>query len=293
MLLERGHKVHVVDSLLFGQASVLMPYFFYDNFSFTKGDIRDEALMKKLVDNADIIIHLAAIVGEPAARVDPHTATMVNFETSKLLNKLRGDKPLVYASSGSNYGKVDGVCTEETPAVPLSHYAKTKHDAELELMSRPNTVAFRFATGFGVSPRLRLDLLVNDFVYKAITAGNLIVYQKNVQRTFIHVRDMARAFVFAVENFDKLKNEVYNVGHEKLNHTKEDLVNAVKAAVPKLYVHYAEVGYDPDQRDYKVSYAKIRNKGFEAQYTLEQGIAELVRALPSVRIHNPYTNFSA
>jgi nucleoside-diphosphate-sugar epimerase len=290
LLLEAGHEVSIVDNLLFNQTTHL-PYFYNENFSFTKGDIRDKDTMMPLVDNADMIIHLAAIVGEPSCRVNPGLAHEVNADASKLLNELRGKKPLIYASSGSNYGKVEGICTEETPAKPLSIYAETKQEAEKVFEKSGNVILYRFATGFGLSPRLRLDLLVNDFCYQAVNGGNLIVYQKDVRRTFIHVRDMARALLHGVENFNKMKDNIYNVGHESLNHTKKDLVERIQEFYPKLYVHYADVGQDPDQRDYEVSYAKMRGTGFETVVTLNQGIKEMLKAFPSIKLHNPYANF--
>jgi nucleoside-diphosphate-sugar epimerase len=290
LLLEAGHEVSVVDSLLFNQIS-LLPYFANDKFSFTKGDIRDKDAIKPLVDDADMIIHLVAIVGEPACRANPGLAREVNADASKTLNDLRGKKPLIYASTGSNYGKVEGICTEETPANPLSLYAETKLEAERVFQKSGNAILYRFATGFGLSPRLRLDLLVNDFCYQAVNGGNLIIYQKNVRRTFIHVRDMARALLYAVENFDAMKDNIYNVGHESLNHTKKDLIEKIQEYYPKLYVHYAEIGHDPDQRDYEVSYEKMRGAGFETVVTLSAGIKEMLKAFPSIKLHNPYANF--
>src|SRR3989344_1793450 len=290
LLLGAGHRVSVVDNLIFNQTTHL-PYFPDDNFSFTKGDIRDRDTMTPLVDNADMIIHLAAIVGEPACRVNPGLAREVNAEASKLLNELRGKKPLIYSSTGSNYGKVDGICTEETPANPLSVYAKTKLEAEQVFEKSGNVVLYRFATAFGLSPRLRLDLLANDFCFQAINNGNLIIYQKDVRRTFIHVRDIARALLHAVENFNKMKDNIYNVGHESLNLTKKDLVEKVQEYHPKLYVHYADIGQDPDQRDYEVSYAKIRGTGFETTISLDQGIKEMIKAFPSIKLYNQHSNF--
>jgi len=289
LLLEKEHEVVVVDKLLFNQAP-LLPYFINKRFRFVYGDVRDEQLMKEAIDKADIIIHLAAILGEPVCRANPDLAREVNAEASVLINKLRGEKPLIFASTGSNYGKVDGICTEETPTNSTSLYTETKLAAEKVFLSSGNVVVYRYATGFGVSPRLRLDLLVNDFCYQAVKNGSLVVYQRGARRTFIHVRDMARSLAFAVDNFNDLKNEIFNVGHESLNFTKEEMLNKIKNAYPKVYVHFAEIGQDPDQRDYEVSYAKIRTKGFETKYSLEDGIRELLAALPSVRIHNLYSN---
>jgi len=291
LLLERGHNVYVVDNLLFDQTS-LLPYFLDKNFSFTYGDIRNETIMKPLVDEADYIVHLAAIVGEPACRVHPQLATSVNLEASILINRLRNKKPLVFSSTGSNYGEIAGICTEETPTNPLSLYAKTKIDAEKTFLEFGNAVIYRFATGFGISPRMRLDILINDFCYKAVTSGSLIIYQKNARRTFIHVRDMAKSLLFAVENFEKLKDNIFNVGDESLNYTKEEIAKEIQRQYPRLYVHFAEIGEDPDKRDYEVSYEKIHKQGFKTEYTLSQGINELLHALPSIKIPNPYSNFS-
>ncbi len=284
-LLSKNLSVSVIDNLSFNQTTLL------PNFSFTLGDVQDEAIMKKLVDESDMIIHLAGIVGEPICRTHPDLAENVNAKASLLLNKLRGQKPLIFASTGSNYGKVDGVCTEETPANPLSIYARTKLDAEKAFLQNGNVVVYRFATGFGVSPRMRTDLLLNDFCHKAVTSGSLIVYQKNARRTFVHVRDMARALAFAVLNFSSMKDNIFNVGHESLNVTKEGLVNKIKSYLPKFYFHFAEIGSDPEQRDYEVSYAKVRKTGFETKVSLDEGIEEMLKALPTLKISNPYSSF--
>lgn len=289
-LLAKNLEVSVIDSLSFNQTT-LLPFFSNRNFSFTLGDIRDESLMKKLVDEADIIIHLAGIVGEPICRVEPDLAESVNSKASIILNKLRGRKPIIFSSTGSNYGKVTGVCTEETPSNPLSIYAKTKLDGEKAFLETGNVVVYRFATGFGVSPRMRLDLLPNDFCHQAVTSGSLIIYQKNALRTFIHVRDMARAITFAVENFHSMKDNLYNVGHESLSATKEMLAQNIQKYLPKFYVHFAEIGYDPDERNYEVSYAKVRRAGFDTKISLDEGIAEMVKALPTIKFYNPYTSF--
>lgn len=289
-LLKRGHHVHTIDNLMFRQTS-LLPYFLNKNFSFTHGDVRNRDLMKKLVAEADCIVHLAAIVGEPVCRVNPDLATSVNLEASRLINELRGEKPLIYSSTGSNYGKVDGICTEETVTNPLSHYAFTKLEAENMFFKAGNAVIYRFATGFGVSPRMRLDLLINDFCHKAVESGHVIIYQRGARRTFIHVRDMARALAFAVENFGRMKNNIFNVGHESLNVNKEGVINIIRKYKPDFYVHFADIGTDPDQRDYEVSYAKIRAADFNTAITMEEGIEELLRALPSIKIYNPHSNF--
>lgn len=289
MLLNHGYQVKVLDNLMFKQTS-LLPCFINKNFEFTLGDVRDVHTIKEAVKDVDFIIHLAAIVGAPVCAVHPELAHAVNFQGTVNLDSVRSaSQPVIYASTGSNYGKVDGICTEDSPLNPLSVYGETKTKAEQHLKQAGNMIGFRFATAYGISPRLRLDLMPNDFVFQALRVGNLIVYQKDVRRTFIHVTDMARAFLHAIENYDRMKNEIYNVGDESMNVTKEDVANLVKKYV-KLYLHFAEIGTDPDMRDYEVSYEKIRSTGFVTAISLEEGIKELVNALRLIKQENPYSN---
>ncbi|RMF68354.1 MAG: NAD-dependent epimerase/dehydratase family protein, partial [Calditrichaeota bacterium] len=189
-----------------------------------------------------------------------------------------------------NYGALIGdLCTEETPLNPLTIYGQTKTEAEQMLLDSGSVVCYRFATAFGLSPRLRLDLMINDFVYQAIKKRNLIVYERTYKRTFIHVRDMVRSFQFALENYDRLENEVFNVGSEKLNYSKEDVALKIKEKVD-FYLHFADIGRDEDQRNYQVSYEKIRRLGFETSVTLEQGIDELIRGYELIDERNPFAN---
>lgn len=289
LLIEKGFDVTVVDNLMYHQDS-LIGNAFYKNFRFVLGDVRDENVMKPIVRDADVIIHLAAIVGEPACRIYPDLAKSINLEASELINNLRSnDQTLIFASTGSNYGKVDGVCTEETPLNPLSLYGVTKTEAERKFLEKGNCIAYRFATGFGISPRLRLDLLPNDFAHRAVHERLIVVYEKDFRRTFIHVRDMAKAFVFALEHIEEMRDKIFNVGHESMNLSKEALVNKIKEKTD-FHAHFAPIGHDPDQRDYEVSYEKIRAVGFSTDISMDEGIEELVKAFKMRRAINPHSN---
>jgi nucleoside-diphosphate-sugar epimerase len=289
MLLGLGHKVSVVDNLTFGGDS-LLSFLRNKNFEFIKGDIRDKSLMSEATKNQDIIIHLAAIVGYPACRKEPDLAKTVNMRGSEVLSSVLSKNQLVlYSSTGSNYGSVEDICTEETALNPLSLYGQTKAYAEQYLLKNNLTISLRFATGFGVSPRLRLDLLINDFAYKALTQGYIVVYEKHFMRTFIHVCDMARAFLFAIENVDKMKNQIYNVGSEEMNYSKEDICEMIGDKTG-AYIHYADIGQDTDQRNYVVSYRKIKSLGYYTTVTIEEGIDELIKTLKVVEFKMPYAN---
>lgn len=292
-LLNAGHQVRVLDSLLFGQTS-LLPYFINENFEFIKGDIRNFELTQKAVEGMDVIIHLAAIVGAPACKKDPKLAQEVNhFGTANINNARDVSQKMFYASTGSVYGKVENICREDLPVKPLSAYGETKLRAEEEVMSKGNAIAYRFATAFGLSPRLRLDLMPNDFVFNALKNRYLVVYDKNFKRTFIHVRDMVNAYLFGIANFESMKNEVYNIGSEKMNKTKEDVANMIREKL-NFEILFVDKGVpDPDQRDYEVSYEKIRNKGFETKISFEKGLDELILGLQIVNIVHPYSNVSA
>ena len=288
-LFAHGHEVTVYDSLLFG-GDYIIPFFRNPNFKFIKGDIRDLEELKKATKDADVIIHLAAIVGYPACRKEPDLARAVNVDgTKNVIAATTNDQLIIYASTGSNYGAVEDVCTEETPLNPLSLYGQTKTLAEKMLLEQRNTIGYRFATAFGVSPRTRLDLLINDFTYKAITQGYLVIYEKHFMRTFIHVHDMGRAFVFGIENKDKMIKNIYNVGSEKMNYSKEQICELIKDKTD-TFVHYADIGEDADKRNYVVSYDKINKIGYDTTISVEQGIDELTKALAAIEFKTPYTN---
>ena len=288
-LLEKGHRVRVFDNLMFG-GDQLLPFFRDPSFEFIKGDIRNIDQLREAVKQQDLDVYLAAIVGYPACRKEPQLAESVNVGGTKNLASIASkDQLVLFGSTGSNYGAVEEICTEETPLNPLSLYGQTKTIAEAHLLEHCSTIAYRFATAFGVSARLRLDLLVNDFTYKAITQGYLVVYERHFMRTFIHVHDMGRAFIFAIDNVDKMRQQVYNIGSSDMNYSKEDICRLIGEKTG-AYIHlYADVGEDADKRNYVVSYDKINKLGYSTSITVQQGIDELVKAL-NHSVRTPYTN---
>jgi nucleoside-diphosphate-sugar epimerase len=289
-LLEEGHGVIVYDNLMSGGRGIL-PFFANPNFEFIKGDIRDKANLAQAVKGADYIVHLAAIVGYPACKRDPRLAEEVNIDgTMNLLAVRTASQKVLYASTGSNYGAyTGGMCTEETPLNPVSLYGTSKTKAEQAIMNSGDSLSLRFATAFGVSMRMRLDLLINDFVYRALREKSLILYEKEFKRTFIHVRDMARTFHFAISNFEKMKNEVFNVGSETMNFSKQEIAEKIQTKIP-FYLHFADVGKDEDQRNYEVSYEKLRKHGFNTTIDVDQGIDELIRACAVLDLRSEFSN---
>ena len=288
-LLHKGYEVTVFDNLMVG-GNQLLSFFRYKNFKFIKGDIRNIKELKNAVKDQNIIIHLAALVGFPACRMNPELATEINVQgTINLIDVCDRNQLIFYGSTGSNYGSVKDICTESTPLHPLSLYGETKTKAEELLLERGNTIAYRFATAFGVSPRLRLDLLVNDFANKCIRDGYLVVYEKNFMRTFIHVSDIAECFIFGIENIDKMINNVYNVGDDSMNYNKEEVCKMIGSKT-NAFIHYEEIGEDADKRNYIVSYDKIKNLGFKTNITMRDGINEIIEILKVIDFENTYTN---
>ncbi len=279
-LLREGFDVLAVDSLLYGQHS-LFHLCNDDRFDFVRGDVRDSALMQELLAGADVVIPLAAIVGAPACARDPELARSVNFESIRLLNQLRSDDQLVvYPVTNSGYGAKSGnvYCTEESPLEPISLYGQTKVDAEAELLDAGGRViTLRLATVFGMSPRMRLDLLVNHFVVEAVTSGYIVVFEKDFKRNFVHIRDVADCFVHCIHNADRMIGQPYNVGLDDANLSKEELAEKIREHVPEFYLHFADIGSDPDKRNYIVSNQRLREAGFEARRSLDDGIRELVK----------------
>lgn len=291
-LLELNHTVKVYDSLLFNNGDKLLPFMPHPNFSFVKGDVRNEDLLKQHIKGHDVVIHLAALVGFPICREygEEESYSVNTIGTDIVIRNMTDDQYLLYGSTGSNYGEVIGICTEETPLNPLSIYGRTKTEAESHVMKRSNSTAFRFATAFGLSPRLRLDLLVNDLTNKAYREGYAVIYESHFLRTFIHVRDIANAFIFAINNMDRMRDNIYNVGSDKMNHSKREICELIKKELPKTYFNYADVGEDADKRNYVVSYEKLNSLGFDTTITISEGIVELIKAMPLVKIHSPYHN---
>lgn len=289
MLLQRGYGVRVLDNLMY-DGKALLPCFAFRDFEFVKGDVRKIEDVRSALDDMDAIIHLAAIVGFPACKKNPQLAEDTNHQATILLEGLRHDRPLIFASTGSNYGALVGdVCREDSPLNPLTIYGTTKTAAEQYLLKRGNVVVFRYATAFGVSNRLRLDLLINDFVYQAVKNRNLIIYEKSFKRTFIHVRDMADSIIYALENYSDMKDDVYNVGSNDMNYSKEEIALMIKKRI-EYYLHFAEIGKDEDQRNYEVSYDKINSTGFRTRVGIEEGIEELIQAMQVIHLVNEYSN---
>ena len=290
MLLAQGNKVRVFDSLKFGGAG-LLPCCQNPDFELIKGDVTDAVALSKALVDIDAVVHLAAIVGYPACKKEPQVAQNTNVEgTRTLLATRKPDQKVIFASTGSIYGSIpDYICTENTPTTPITLYGETKAVAEKMILDAGNGVAYRYATAFGVSNRMRLDLMPNDFTYQAVKNRNLIVYEGGFKRTFVHVRDMGRSIMFALDNWSSVKDDVYNVGHESMNFTKEDVARKILQHID-YYLHFAEVGSDADQRNYEVSYEKIRAKGFETTVDLDRGIVELIQAAKMIDFQNPFAN---
>ena len=288
-LLKNGYQVRVLDSLRFGGHG-LLPFFQNKNFEFIKGDIRDKKIVQAAMKDVDVVIHLASIVGFPACRKDPELSREINVGGTENIVEEAAGRPVLFASTGSNYGKMlEKICTETVPLNPLTDYARQKSEAEEIIKKNREFVIYRFATAFGVSPRMRLDLLPNDFTYRAVRDKSLIVYEKSFMRTFIHVRDMADSFVFALANYDKMRGEIYNVGDNQMNYSKEGICNLIRQKVD-YYLHFADIGHDLDQRDYMVSYDKVHAVGFKPQISMEQGIDELINVSQLIEVQNPHYN---
>lgn len=286
---ETDWEVLGVDRLFYG-GGALIPFISNPRFSFVKGDVRDEKVIKEAVSGCDSIVHLAAIVGFPACERDQKLSHDINAEaTLNLAKAVPVDVPLLYGSTGSNYGSVDGLCTEETPLNPLTTYAKTKALGEKYVLNHPSGIAFRFATAFGVSPRMRFDLLVNDFARKLFFDSYLVVYESDFMRTFIHVEDIASSFIYALNNIEKFKANVFNVGDNKMNYSKKQICEMVREKIGG-FVHYADFGSDGDKRNYIVDYAKLNSTGFVCSKTMNYGINGILEVLPLIQRSDPFNN---
>ena len=285
-LLDNGYKVTVLDNLSYKQLS-LLHLFKLRNFKFVKGDVRNKELLQKLVTGADIIIPLAAIVGMPSCKANPELAVDVNYkQVVNILEVLRDNQKLILPNTNSQYGSSDTIITEESPFKPLSLYAETKCDAENAMLNKGNGVSLRLATVFGVSPRMRQDLLVNDFVYKSVVDGYLVMFESHFKRNYIHVVDIARTFLFIIENYDRCKGQAFNVGLSSANCSKLELAETIKKYIPDLVIKQDEFKQDFDKRDYIVSNEKLENLGWKPIMSLDDGIKELISAYQMVVTHN-------
>ena len=276
-----GHQVTVLDKLIFNQVS-LLSYTFSPAFKFIYGDVRNEELLEKLCNENDVIIPLAAIVGFPACASDPQLAKEINHnQISNIIKFTEGkNKKILYPNTNSGYGIGEGQteCTEESPLNPISIYGRTKCDAENLLKENTDAIIFRLATVFGVSPRMRTDLLVNDFTYKAITDKYIVVFEKSFKRNFIHIQDVASVFLFMLENFEFHKGQVFNVGLSEANLSKQELLEKIQTHVDNFAISYNDYYEDPDKRDYIVSNKKVESTGWRPNFTIDMGIKELIMA---------------
>ena len=284
-LLNAGHKVTVLDNFMFKQTS-LNHVCYHPNFDVVKGDIRIKSVMEPLIKDADIVIPLAALVGAPLCNLDPVGATTINHDAITLMIKLLSKQQVVLMpTTNSAYGTGDenNFCTEESPLRPISQYAIEKVAIEKELMQRENVISFRLATVFGMSPRMRIDLLVNDFTYRAVNDRFVVLFESSFKRNYIHVKDVSRVFLHAITNFDKMNGQIYNVGLSDANVSKKELCERIQKQVPSFVVLDAPVGKDPDQRNYIVSNAKIEATGYKPSMSLEAGISELLKGYRMIK----------
>ena len=284
-LLTAGHKVTVLDNFMFKQSS-LNHCCYHPNFTVVKGDIRQKDTMATLMKDADIFIPLAALVGAPLCNLDPVGATTINHNAVTLMLKLLSkDQIVVMPTTNSAYGTgdKDNYCNEESPLRPISQYAIEKVEIEKELMQHPNAISFRLATVFGMSPRMRIDLLVNDFTYRAVNDRFIVLFESHFKRNYIHVRDVSRVFQHALNNHDSMKGEIYNVGLSDANVSKKELCEHIQKQLPGFLFVETPVGKDPDQRNYIVSNEKIEATGFKQEFSLDQGIDELIKGYSMIK----------
>ena len=291
LLLQDWREITILDNMMYNQTS-LINFSHYDNFKFINGDVRDKELLKELVLQNDVIIPLAAIVGFPACERDKELATQINYEHVKFVCDIakENNKKVVYPNTNSGYGiGENGECTEDSPLNPISHYGKTKVEAEKEVLGIGG-ISLRLATVFGTSPRMRMDLLVNEFVYKALTDKSIVLFEKKFVRNFIHIRDVALVFRKMINQYEQWSGMVFNVGLSEANLTKEQLCEAIKEQVPSFEIFYNDNYEDPDKRDYIVSNALLESCGWKPRYTLEKGIEELIKTY-TIMISNLSSNY--
>ena len=291
LLLDKGHYVTVYDNLMYNQLT-LSDLCYKSNFKFVYGDVRDCKKLNEYIQRADVIVPLAAIVGFPACEKDKQLAEEVNYnQIYNLITNTSKGQTIVFPNTNSGYGtRSSGICTEDQKLKPISHYGVTKCDAEDLLSKNGNAIIFRFATVFGVSPRMRLDLLVNEFVYKALTDKYITIFERKAVRNYIHIRDVASVFNFMVDNKDKYKGEIFNVGLSDTNINKQQLAEKIKEYISDFAITYSDYYEDPDKRDYIVSNEKLEKTGWKPKYSLDDGIKELIMAYQII-INNDTSHF--
>jgi nucleoside-diphosphate-sugar epimerase len=290
-LLAEGHEVTVADTFYFDQNS-LLDCCRYEKFQVVRGDARDEGLIKSLLPKADLVIPLAALVGVPLCNTDALATKSTNQDAVEMLCRLASpDQRIMMPVTNSGYGvgEKGKYCTEDSPLKPISTYGVTKVKAEEAVLKRQNSISFRLATVFGVSPRMRLDLLVNDFVYRAVTDRAVVIFEGHFKRNYIHIRDVVRVFLHGIRNFDSMKGRAYNVGLDDANLSKLELCAVIQKHLPKFVYLEAPIGEDPDKRDYIVSNARLAATGFKPEWPLDRGITELIKAYTILR-NSRYSN---
>ncbi|MDJ0943503.1 MAG: SDR family oxidoreductase [Kiloniellales bacterium] len=284
-MLMAGHRVTVLDNFMFKQNS-LASSCADSNFTVVKGDARSEAVLRPLISKADIVIPLAALVGAPLCRDDEIATVTTNRDAVVMLTRMLSKEQRILiptTNSGYGIGEAGKYCTEDTPLLPISTYGKTKVEAESAVLDRGNAISFRLATVFGMAPRMRIDLLVNDFVYRAVYDRAVVLFEAHFKRNYVHVRDVARVFLHGIDNFESMKDEPYNVGLSDANLSKLELCERIRKRIPAFQVLEAPIGEDPDKRDYIVSNEKIESTGFKPEHSLDAGIEELIKGYVMIR----------
>ena len=284
-LLAAGHKVTVLDNFMFKQSS-LNHCCYHKNFKIIKGDIRQKEVMLKAMKSADVVIPLAALVGAPLCNLDPIGATTINHDAIQLMMQLLSkDQIVLMPTTNSAYGtgNSDHYCNEDSPLRPISQYAIEKVEIEKELMGHSNAVSFRLATVFGMSPRMRIDLLVNDFTYRAVNDRFVVLFESHFKRNYIHVRDVSRVFQHALNNHNDMKGQIYNVGLSEANVSKKELCENIQKQLPDFIFIDEQIGKDPDQRNYIVSNKKIESTGFKTEFSLQRGIEDLIKGYSMIK----------
>lgn len=290
-LLRQGHQVTALDNFMYGQTSLLAECL-DDRLKIVRGDARDKDLMRKLIAGCDGIIPLACLVGAPVCDKKPDEARTINLDAVKMLLDLSSRQQqfiMPITNSGYGIGQAGAFCTEESPLNPVSLYGRLKVEAEKHILDSGHGISLRLATAFGLSPRMRLDLLVNDFTYRAVTDHFIVLFEAHFKRNYIHVRDIARAFMHALDKFSVMQNNAFNVGLSDANLSKMELCLEIKKQIPDFTFLEAKIGKDPDQRNYIVSNAKIEKTGFKPQVSLQQGIGELIKGYQIIR-RNQFSN---
>ncbi len=290
-LLGRGHSVVAIDNFMYNQSS-LLDCCHDEHLTIVRGDVRSAELLQRYAPKADVIIPLACLVGAPVCEQKPAEARSINLDAVRMLADMTGkNQPIIFPTTNSGYGiGEDGIyCTEESPLRPVSLYGRLKVELEEYLLDTERAISLRLATAFGVSPRMRLDLLVNDFTYRAVTDRFVILFEAHFKRNYIHVRDVARAFIHAMDNYDRMKNQAYNVGLSDANLSKMELCLEIKKQLPDFTIMESAIGKDPDQRNYIVSNERIEKTGYKPQVSLAAGIRELIKGFQVVR-RNQFSN---